>query len=724
MKITTPHTKEVWQSGDFVGRERQATVRAVISRVVAPHPQYWWDNSKDFTHSGYFQCLKFGQSANRPRELPNIKSVKWSRGVDTDVAACTIVLSNVDVRNDRAPANDHELDFPGYFTPNRGTETFFDEWGYEKNEWAGWLAPDRVIQTFEGYGISPDVAPEKDPHLYPSGVWLIDDVDLTADGLITLSCRDMGRALLDQVVFPPAVPWGAYPLTFQPYENRGKAEKTVIPNGGWKRPVYETDSNQPYRNSGIRDRGRLLVNPDGTAFGRHGRDAFDGNTFNWWTSPGKRTPTQSDAVEYLQGRFASPQSVAAVKINAQHGRYRVYISLQDANGQWLGRKRVPYKARDVNTGANIPYVHSFKLRWGENGDFKLPKTYGNIKRIRYSFASLPWTGGMGDDFQYRANINEVAYASSAYLGNAPGTYKYGNFGDYTEIIKWLCGWAGFYWPNYKTGLDIIRYSDGTTAQITPEQDDPVLGEMGGRIWGDFENTGTKSLTVLDVDVWDKKPFMDGIAYIRDIVGFDFWIDETGGVIWRMPNVWKKGCYIMPTKGGTRSARTTNLVEIDERTVITDLSVKTSSKNIRERVYVGNAGGGVGAVVNGYYPDYTGMRRYAGWTDQKFGSNAECERMADLIAIRQSFLYRQANVTIAANPAIQPDDQVVIQERTTGEGYIHRVLNISSDIDLETGRWEYTLTTNWLGSKAFTNLAWDPKYLRDVTKVFLAKMKRL
>jgi hypothetical protein len=145
--------------------------------------------------------------------------------------------------------------------------------------------------------------------------------------------------------------------------------------------------------------------------------------------------------------------------------------------------------------------------------------------------------------------------------------------------------------------------------------------------------------------------------------------------------------------------------------------------VRERVFVGNASGNHGAVVNGYNNDYTGLRRYSGWTDQHFASDAECERMADLIAMRQMFLYRQNSLTIAANPAIQPDDQVVIYERSTGEGYIHRVLNISSDWDAETGQWTYTLTTNWLGTKAFTKLAFDPKKLRNETIVYIKQMGR-
>jgi hypothetical protein len=82
------------------------------------------------------------------------------------------------------------------------------------------------------------------------------------------------------------------------------------------------------------------------------------------------------------------------------------------------------------------------------------------------------------------------------------------------------------------------------------------------------------------------------------------------------------------------------------------------------------------------------------------------------------------VTITANPALQPDDQVIIYERMTGEGYIHRITNISSDFDNDTGQWTYTLTTNWLGTKAFTKLAWDPQKLTNATKVYLHYMGKI
>lgn len=723
MKTTTQHTKDVWVSGDFAGNDRKATHRATIQKLTAIHPQYRLEEeiAKDWAHASSFQSVFFGQVNNRPRELPNIQSIKWTRGTDSDVGSCTIVLANVEIRNDKAPASDSELDFPGYFTPNRGDGTYFSDWGYIKNEWANWLIPDRIIRTFEGYGTDPTVAPEKDPYLYPSGVWKVDDVIITHEGTITLECRDLGALLLDQVMSPPAIPWGVYPLYFEPYHNRAKPQKVVV--GSWLTPAYTGDSNIRYKGKGVTDDdGTPVVAADGTVFGHHGRDAFDTSTTSAFWSVGYRTRVQTDAFAWVQGKV-SGGAVQGVRVDSNvNGGQRVYISLKRTDGTWVGRKRIPYSAINVNIAAKIPYVHEFKLKPGETAEVALPKKYTGIKEIRYTFGHLPWTTA-GYNLNFRTNIARCQYASTVTLQKQAGAWQYGNYADYSNIVKWLLAWAGWYWPDVEQQQGVRTLSDGDTVNVVPSSiDSPTI--PNGRVWGDFEMTGTKGITKLDVDVWDKKPFMDGIAAVREVVGFDFWIDETGGGVWRLPNVFKRGCYIMPTAGGARTTKTQDLVEIDERTTLIGINEKLSGKNIRERVYVGNAAGHKGAVVRGYYPDYAGLRRYAGWTDQRFGSNAECEQMADLIALRQMFLYRQTQITITANPAIQPDDQIIITERTTGEGYIHRVIGIQSEWSAETGQWTYTLTTNWLGDRAFTNLAWNPAYMRNVTRAYLQNMKRL
>ena len=71
-------------------------------------------------------------------------------------------------------------------------------------------------------------------------------------------------------------------------------------------------------------------------------------------------------------------------------------------------------------------------------------------------------------------------------------------------------------------------------------------------------------------------------------------------------------------------------------------------------------------------------------------------MADMIALRGAFTYRTDTISIPGYPAIQPDDQVRIYERTTSEGFLHYVDTIQSSNDLTKGQWTYELSTHWLG----------------------------
>jgi hypothetical protein len=193
-------------------------------------------------------------------------------------------------------------------------------------------------------------------------------------------------------------------------------------------------------------------------------------------------------------------------------------------------------------------VHTFTLKAGETLNVKLPRSYSGIKAIRYSFsgtsgpASATTTSTVGQ-------IASCYWSSSVSLVSQSGQYQYGNYADYTDIVKWLLAWAGWYWPGAAYALGTQTLSDGTTSNVVPAKNDTAI--PNGAIWGDMEMSGTKGIAKLDVDQFDQKPFMDGIAAIREILGFDFWIDETGGAIFRLPNVFKKGNFVMPGVGGPR-----------------------------------------------------------------------------------------------------------------------------------------------------------------------------
>lgn len=709
MKLTTEATQEAWLSGDYTGEQRPM-MRATISQwhmYDRPYLQRWTSTSQ-WRHNGHYRSCLFN-GLHRIRELRNIKSIKWSRGVDTDVATMTIVLVNVHWLPDVANPNEEEFDFPGWFTPSRGDD---DRWDYASNGWADWLLPDRMIHTYEGYGVDFDEIPEDDPNMYPSGVWLIDDVTFGADGLITIECRDIGRLLLEQMLFPPIVPGEIAPLWFSKFEEVD-AGTHWVPTGDWTKPDWESDSNDYVRDAGLMDGTRVAVNATtGKVYGHEGPDATDADASTYWLSAGSADPNQ---LEWIQFDLGGEETVSGIRLNVKGGPYKAYVSLYHADRGWLGGGKIKYEVADdgVDNEADIKFVKQFYMAAGETDDFQLPRIFHRITKIRLTFAPR-WNSGIGQDRVYRVALQEFAYADELVREDLPGMKTLGNYGDYTDIVKWLLSWSGLWWP----GNGKLKVLGGEIRDFAPAEEDDVL--VKGAVWGDLENTGLSGIAKLDVDVFDKKPVMDGISAVRDIVGFNFWIDETGGAIWRMPNVWKRGNYLAPDPDEPRT-RTTEVLEIDERTTLMELSVKKSSRNVRERIIVSDVNGNFGRVVAGYNPVPTGQWRVAGWSDQHFRNRAEATKMADLIAIRQAFLYQQNTVTIAGNPAIQVDDQVVIYERMTGESGLHRVLRIDSEFDFEDGKWTYQLTTHWLGDAAFTERAWEPPRIDQNTKFWLNEM---
>ena len=55
--------------------------------------------------------------------------------------------------------------------------------------------------------------------------------------------------------------------------------------------------------------------------------------------------------------------------------------------------------------------------------------------------------------------------------------------------------------------------------------------------------GADGYTGLLGDGWDKQPLQTGIAFIRDLLGYIFFIDETGGAVFRLPNWFALGNYV-------------------------------------------------------------------------------------------------------------------------------------------------------------------------------------
>jgi hypothetical protein len=694
MRTVTAQTTNAWLSGDYTGANR-AMMRATIVPLTAITVPY---------KTQVYSSALWGQHG-QPRELPNIKSIKWSRALDNDAATMTMELYNTEpLPLGTTPELDEDFDLPGYYTFNRSKTSWSTvRWGQHPTGWNDLLVPDRVIRTYEGYGFDPNVTPENDAHMYLSGVWLIDTVKYTHDGLIVVTCRDFARLLLEQILFVPVVPLKHYPLHFSANHTVTDPTTVTTVGGSWVRPAFSNSSTTPY------------VGLNGSVHGHRGSDAFDNSTTTYWLSTGNGSPNADFSFEWIEGKIKS-NSVSAVKFRTWGGPYRVYVSVF-AGGVWQGDQTIPYNPDDpvaAPNGSDIRYVSAFSVGDGVVKQFRLPQTFVGTTKIRLTFHHL-YNSGIGP-FVYRAGCRDFQVAVGTTTETASSTtHTEGNYGDYTDIVKLFLAYGGFYWPA-DTKRAVLRQTDGTLL-VAPASNDPYLGV--GSVWGDLMNTGTKGLFPggdLAVEIWDKKPIMDGINYLRDIVGFVFFVDETGGAVWRQPNIWKIGNWIGDT--GVHAGRTTEITTLDERTVLLGLTATLSSENVRERIFIANTSGKIGAVAPGFNPYPSGLRRIAGWTDQNFVTTKECQIMADLIAVRQMYTYRNDEVTIAGYPGIQIDDQVRIFERVTNEGYLHYVSGIDCEWDLESGRWTYTLSTHWLGTTPFANWVIDPASLAVETQQFL------
>lgn len=271
------------------------------------------------------------------------------------------------------------------------------------------------------------------------------------------------------------------------------------------------------------------------------------------------------------------------------------------------------------------------------------------------------------------------------IGTGEGQLRQdGNYKDYTDIVRDLLLWAGFY----------LRQN-------------PQPGSEMPRVYGNLENTGIFSKEDLPQDMFDKKPVFDCIRALKEIVGYVFFIDEEGGARFESPNWWTMGNFKID---GTPLDL---MPEIDEKINLTDYSMTRGDTNARSEIIIATQN--PYPAVNGATPpkgvlqtrivppskpDLKGMVRPAMWTNGVFTDPANQKVMADLIAMHIWFSRRTSQVTCTANPLIGVNDQVRIYERQSGEVYVHYVRGVQITHDLRTGAFDMTLTTHWMGGSPY------------------------
>jgi hypothetical protein len=291
---------------------------------------------------------------------------------------------------------------------------------------------------------------------------------------------------------------------------------------------------------------------------------------------------------------------------------------------------------------------------------------------------------------------------------ALGTTHVGEITDWSEAIKELCGWAGFtHWarPNYFPGV----------------QADPVLGtDANGptpmRVWGDFERIKAWPVEVTSHEDFHLKSFSEAINFIRATLGMLFYIDESGGCVFRFPNLVMGGNFIHDPQSNSRQVRIDeHPIEFHENANLLGYSVTLSDSAIRSEVVatgVEAATRGGGLIAGGI--DLVGGDRssaldyvniLAGQTRTlmlnrdtvSFKTWEEVQRYAELTALKILYTYRKAQASILAHPGLQLDDQVRVYERVTNEHNIHYVTGINSEMDLQSGSWTMDVTLHWMGA---------------------------
>jgi hypothetical protein len=726
----------IWRSGEYLG-DRRPTIRATIQnphmalRTYGLMSTYSYitnapksgtasstpldgliDPKRGRKVSNTYADLLFTNPA-APFEIAQIKTLSWTRSLDSDAATMTMEIVNTGYKGAGyvVPMNGNyvadayrDLDFPGYFSPTRGASANAKRWGHTKNPWYGMLLPDNLVRTYEGYGVDFSKRPENDPHLVPTGVWMIDTVKMDAFGSMTLTCRDLARLLLDQQTNQPVIPKDFDPLSFEDWQTDAD-----IPSPTRTR-VYLTDATSanaygPYKGEDG------VYRPVSTFKEAHPPGAvLDDNPASYWRSFSHIRPNWRWATEWVEVH-CKPATIDQIGIWLIGHGYTMYVSVY-ANGHWLDPNGDPATGADPkvpwthNTEsppapsyrdqqAVIPYVKQLVIpkSWeGHLNTITFSAPIPGVTKVRLSFRNLQRLPGTKKNYRVavrQVRLEAAAGTTSTKLTPGPAGSNPGRYADYTDIVKLCCAWAGLYWPS-----TAYRYlSDGTQPRQAFTRPDPVLGAVNGRVWGDFEQTGTTGFIKID-DPLVNKSLMDVVTYIRNIIGFAFWIDEQGAAQWRLPNVYDAGNWV--TDNSVATGRTNKMLAIDEKQLLMSLDATLNSRNVFEIIRVTNLDPntkeGVAATYN---PNPIGLRRVGLWNEDKFTSK-ELQKVAEMTAAAALWLYRQDRVTIPGYPGIQVDDQVRIFERVTSEGNIHYIKAIQSSHNAETGEWTYTLDTQWLG----------------------------
>jgi hypothetical protein len=718
MKNISETMWSVWESGDFTGNNRPMT-RAEISKNVLKGDTY-------FAEGGAGRTILFDQEDDWV-EVPNIQNITIARRLGQDAAQMEMILLNqvpisVDTNLDLTHAGTAgtptirqlgDLGAPGFYTFRRGMldRDGNQPWGHgEDTTWVDMFIPNRVIRTFQGYGTDGAAYPSQDTNLALTGIWLIDAVEYTSKGSISIRCRDLAKLLIEQRLYPPIIPLDFYPLEFcaEHEEDMLGVTPTSTTSSTVTRDEVVGENVGSHVTSGWDSSTAPWYGYNASLYGHRASHAFDGDPSTYWLSVGNSGPNKAWSYEWIEANTRG-EPVNQVYFKPWKGGYVVYVAVK-VGGVWQGTDTVPYgfnSAPAYPNGSNVKYVKKVTIPSGEAyRTIDLTDVNGaplQADSVRLIFTNLQ-DSNLGT-YQYRAGVYDFQVRNhtlpyedtvTTTVGGEEYTYTEvipGNMDDYTDIVKVLCAWSGFWWPQGDNDATLQKW-----------------GIPSGRVWGDFMYSGAYPVDppCIPSTFWDNKSVMDGINQIKEILGFICYVDTTGGVVWRPPNIWRTGNYVTGVGYvGEDTVRT-----VDENRVLIDYGVTIDDTSLRSEIVVvssedptisagfiptwGQDGGSPSAQID----DLSllgGQQRVMLVPNYPFVSPAEVEKFGFLVSLWIHWSYRNSRFRIPGNPAFEPDDQIRIYERVSSELYIHYIQGISSVMDMNTGTWYMDIDTHWLGN---------------------------
>lgn len=268
------------------------------------------------------------------------------------------------------------------------------------------------------------------------------------------------------------------------------------------------------------------------------------------------------------------------------------------------------------------------------------------------------------------SLGAVSAEGSVYSGYTIKNRADGNYLDYTDIVKDMLMWSGFY----------------------------LRGTSPAEPLGLLESTGAYAEEALGKEIFDKASPMDAINRIREAIGYLFWIDHEGGANWISPN------WVEPGNNLSDGSRTETIWELDESLNLIDWSPRYTDRSSRSEIIISSNDPEEAShttITTRYTPPgvevLRGMVKPAVWINGVFTKCSEQKTLAELVGQYAFFADRQGQAVVPYHPGVQINDQVWIYEKVSGEYAIHYVRGVSAQFDVDSGRAVMVLTTHKLGT---------------------------